>query len=95
MAPWAGRYLHRRAITGIVPDKVAWKPSKNMRGPHDDPGNRVSTYRPPDLEDLHPEVAELLDAEVWRHGPDWSAGPTAGGPFRNAAVLSAWLADRT
>jgi asparagine synthase (glutamine-hydrolysing) len=25
-----GRYLHRRAINGIVPDLVAWKPGKNM-----------------------------------------------------------------
>lgn len=25
-----GRYLHRRAIAGIVPDKVAWKLSKSM-----------------------------------------------------------------
>ena len=25
-----GRYLHRRAVTGIVPDEVAWKRSKDM-----------------------------------------------------------------
>ncbi len=26
------RYLHRRAIDGIVPDSIAWKPSKSMGG---------------------------------------------------------------
>ncbi len=25
-----GRYLHRRAIDGVVPKRVAWKPSKDM-----------------------------------------------------------------
>ncbi len=25
-----GRYLHRRAIAGVVPQRVAWKPSKDM-----------------------------------------------------------------
>jgi asparagine synthase (glutamine-hydrolysing) len=34
-----GRYLHRRAIAGIVPDKVAWKRSKSMGDV------RVSTLR--------------------------------------------------
>lgn len=31
-----GRYLHRRAIDGVVPHKVAWKPSKDM-------GNRIDS----------------------------------------------------
>lgn len=28
-----GRYLHRRALAGMVPDKVAWKPDKYMGPP--------------------------------------------------------------
>ncbi len=36
-AEGTGRYLHRRAISGIVPDKVAWKPGKSMAGAGDSP----------------------------------------------------------
>jgi asparagine synthase (glutamine-hydrolysing) len=62
-----GRYLHRRAIDGIVPGPVAWKPSKNM-------GSRAALQQPrgngqSDKADrlrvlegeLHPDLAQLID----------------------------------
>ena len=62
-----GRYLHRRAIDGIVPGPVAWKPSKDMGY-----GAAMRNFREQDkramldraraLEaELHPELAELID----------------------------------
>lgn len=62
-----GRYLHRRAIDGVVPHPVAWKPSKGM-------GYSVAMqdFRQGGLQqmaewaqalesDLHPELVALID----------------------------------
>jgi asparagine synthase (glutamine-hydrolysing) len=57
-----GRYLHRRAIDGIVPKMVTWKRSKNMGGvicpslldPNHSPASA-----------LHPGLAEYLDMDKW------------------------------
>jgi len=58
-----GRYLHRRAIEGVVPDLVTWKKTKDM-------GNMVnSDHRSHfDMEsapgtDLHPELAKLIEVK--------------------------------
>lgn len=69
-----GRYLHRRAIAGMVPDKVAWKPSKDMgaaRGPWlrqrsansrlHDRQTQGPTSTSVVLEELNPSIAQLLD----------------------------------
>lgn len=90
-----GRYLHRRAITGYVPDKVAWKPSKSMLAPGEDPPWRSAAppASPRPWQDLNGAVAELIDPGVWRRGPAPGAGPTAGGPYRKAEILSDWLDD--
>lgn len=60
-----GRYLHRRAISGIVPDKVAWKPGKSMAGPDGfhEPAATPASRLPVDA--LHPQVADLVDAARW------------------------------
>jgi len=58
-----GRYLHRRAIEGIVPASVQWKPSKNM-------GNLSSSnlelslpaaMQHSLLENMHPALAAIVD----------------------------------
>jgi len=55
------RYLHRRAIDGVVPNLVAWKKSKHM-------GNRVGIDHLDHVDiasitttDLHPELVKLID----------------------------------
>ncbi|MDS4022948.1 MAG: asparagine synthase-related protein [Candidatus Competibacter sp.] len=63
-ARWGmGRYLHRRAVEGVVPAKVQWMPGKNM-------GNWISKIRPfPEVieairreeADLHPDLEPLVD----------------------------------
>jgi asparagine synthase (glutamine-hydrolysing) len=58
-----GRYLHRRAIDGVVPDLVTWKRSKDMgallRADHG--GGAEATPFAPDT--LHPRLIEVLDVE--------------------------------
>jgi asparagine synthase (glutamine-hydrolysing) len=62
-----GRYLHRRAIDGIVPRPVAWKPRKNMGEdmalwPSRNQGPKATVDRVRVLEaELHPALAELID----------------------------------
>ena len=58
-----GRYLHRRAIDGIVPDLVTWKKGKNM-------GNIVGLdhFGQIDMDtmsitNLHPELTKLIDVK--------------------------------
>jgi asparagine synthase (glutamine-hydrolysing) len=64
-----GRYLHRRAITGTVPDRVAWKRSKYMgerQAPHiHDTSDIVENMKRVDA-DLHPMLADMIDHEKWR-----------------------------
>ncbi len=61
------RYLHRRAIEGIVPAKVQWKASKHMGG------NKNPTPLPIHIQwakeeesRLHPIIAELINREKFR-----------------------------
>lgn len=67
-----GRYLHRRAIDGVVPHNVAWKPSKHMGyaggrgewhpaelGTLAKEARRQETY-------LHPMLDEMIDRQKFR-----------------------------
>lgn len=58
-----GRYLHRRAVDGVVPKMVTWKRSKDMGsmiGPDFGGDLRVRTDF---VENLHPVLKELVDIE--------------------------------
>jgi asparagine synthase (glutamine-hydrolysing) len=57
-----GRYLHRRAIDGVVPEMVAWKPDKYMGqigGDH----LRSAAVELSAVYDLHPGMRECVDVE--------------------------------
>ncbi len=58
-----GRYLHRRAIEGVVPKLVTWKQSKNMGAimghRHDEERHLLHL----DLAGLHPALAEFIDTD--------------------------------
>ncbi len=86
----ASRYLHRRAIDGVVPDKVTWKPTKDMSSAASP--TPVPALPKPRFEDLHPEVAKLLDPDRWNLG----ASGDALVPMQRHRVgeLSAWLWER-
>ena len=67
-----GRYLHRRAIEGVVPKRVAWKPSKNMGYENYLRNARIrwvaqaaEDARVLDA-DLHPLLDELIDRSKLR-----------------------------
>ncbi len=72
----AGRYLHRRAVEGVVPAKVAWKSSKDMSGPEDraraaaGQGGRVAPGRVEQarrqVAHLHPALEEVIDVDRFR-----------------------------
>ena len=76
-----GRYLHRRAIDGIVPGPVAWKPSKDMgygaamrNSREQDKRAMLDRARAVEAE-LHPDLAELIDrpklrSQIERTGSD-------------------------
>jgi asparagine synthase (glutamine-hydrolysing) len=57
-----GRYLHRRAIDGIVPQMVAWKQGKDM-GPMNIDGYQIAAEELFALSDLHPIMKEYVDME--------------------------------
>ncbi len=59
-----GRYLHRRAIVGVVPDLVTWKASKDMGDPAPS-SDAVSEARMDTnvLDQLHPDLKGLIDVE--------------------------------
>jgi len=95
-AKGVGRLLHRKAITGIVPHKVAWKPSKNM-------GDALAPYEGPlhslmNPDALHADLADLVDREKL-HPPQ---GDTAGDlmalrfhslAWNKVAWLNLWLTE--
>ena len=64
------RYLHRRAMVGLVPDKVTWKVSKAMGQTvlpvgYDSAsaGNALSSRYTELLSDLHPALQEIIDVK--------------------------------
>lgn len=84
-----GRYLHRRAIDKMVPDKVAWKPDKSMSGPDDPPSHTRHLVRRPDVDELHPQVADLIDPSRWQGA--LTAPPRV---LARCAEISDWLHQR-
>ncbi|NCJ08057.1 hypothetical protein GS597_16385 [Synechococcales cyanobacterium C] len=66
-----GRYLHRRAISGTVPQRVAWKPNKNMgyarahQAMNDIGIQSIAERARGQAANLHPAVAELIDQNKW------------------------------
>jgi len=90
-----GRYLHRRAIEGIVPASVQWKPSKNMG----DPSSSNTDLPLPAamqralLEDMHPALTALVDRA--RLASVFSSKEKIPGPAKrtlhHAYMLNRWL----
>jgi asparagine synthase (glutamine-hydrolysing) len=80
-----GRYLHRRAIDGVVAPKVAWKPTKDMGAAATLPALAVA-WRSDVLDliedaraqrsNLHPVLAEVID--VGRLDAQIAAGAAGG-----------------
>lgn len=62
-----GRYLHRRAINGVVPDMVAWKPGKDMGAITVQQSDEMHTLQQLDLAGLHPLLDEFIDSEKLQH----------------------------
>ncbi|MDA8429937.1 MAG: asparagine synthase-related protein [Geobacteraceae bacterium] len=61
-----GRYLHRRAIDGVVPDLVTWKPGKDMgafMGPAQGDTDQLLQLDP---SKLHPALTKHLDTDKLR-----------------------------
>jgi asparagine synthase (glutamine-hydrolysing) len=58
-----GRYLHRRAIDGIVPKMVTWKQSKDMGAVIGTDQTETKNLTQYSLSDLHPAMAEYVDKE--------------------------------
>jgi len=58
-----GRYLHRRAVAGVIPDLVNWKKSKNMGNVirSDSSERMVQGAKIDDV--LHPVIKELVDLD--------------------------------
>lgn len=56
-----GRYLHRRAIAGTVPDLVTWKKGKSMGDVVTRDRQHEAMNVPASLDVLHPLLAELVD----------------------------------
>lgn len=89
-----GRYLHRRAIEGIVPPSVQWKQTKDMGSPLSTAGQTLSTALARTLyEQPHPALAALIDPVRLRHTCD--KGDEVPGPARrslnHAYLLNRWL----
>ena len=58
-----GRYLHRRAVDGVVPDLVTWKKSKDMGLPVRNDVFNDASVSPSFVEELHPELKDLVEVE--------------------------------
>lgn len=67
-----GRYLHRRAIDGVVPRRVAWKPSKDMGYVrlHQDMRStgviQIAEQAGQVEATLHPALEAIIDRDRWR-----------------------------
>jgi asparagine synthase (glutamine-hydrolysing) len=96
-----GRYLHRRALEGVVPRRVAWKPSKDMgyaRLRQERQGAALITVaeRARRLEaDLHPALDALVDRQKLREqiarAAQGKAGDAFAFSFRRGVQALTWL----
>ncbi len=96
-----GRYLHRRAITGTVPDKVAWKPTKDMgygRIHLDMRETGIIGFAERARQEqtrLHPALEELLDQAKWNEQIERAAKGSVPKEFsfvfRRTTHAVAWL----
>ena len=102
-----GRYLHRRAIVGTVPDKVAWKPTKDMGYARIQQELRetgiveIAPRARREQARLHPAIGELLDQSRWNKQIEQAAKGNMTADFsfsfrrttHAVAWLNQWLAD--
>lgn len=58
-----GRYLHRRAIDGVVPDLITWKQSKDMGALAGEQPCKSHQLHDVDVAGLHPALKAYLDVE--------------------------------
>lgn len=96
-----GRYLHRRAIAGVVPDKVAWKSSKDMgytrvlERMFGEDLLRVADVLERELAQLAPALAEMIEGgRVREQLRRVRAGPVDAAlafTFRRSARSLRWL----
>lgn len=102
-----GRYLHRRAIDGIVPDEVTWKSNKSMGDPLGIPAQVMQGVAPlpAPLASYHPRLEALIDRPKLERlnarsepalRPTLPLDPATGRrirPVRRLATLQRWLDD--
>jgi asparagine synthase (glutamine-hydrolysing) len=95
-----GRYLHRRAIHGVVPAKVAWKPSKDMGMPVGglDGVAPAAGAAAAARERIPAEVAAVIDPAkldrelaLLEENPSRETRTTIGSTVRALGRLSLWL----
>ena len=90
-----GRYLHRRAIEGIVPDLVTWKKRKymgdnilrSMSGPVGGQKKPVCERNGFSFSSLHPQLRELIDEKRFTRQQKL-AGTVADDVLPNAVIIS-------
>lgn len=58
-----GRYLHRRAVAGVVPDLIAWKQSKDMGAIPGLFSNEDGDCPQLSIGELHSDLVKLIDTE--------------------------------
>ena len=101
-----GRYLHRRAVHGLVPPRITWKPDKDLGPRLACPGPQrplaVALERARTLDAaLHPALDDLIDRRVLREQIALAESSAGDGDFescfigttRTLARLQAWLED--
>jgi asparagine synthase (glutamine-hydrolysing) len=96
-----GRYLHRRAIDGIVPNKVTWKPGKDMgdlvsAGPQSSDTRAALIARAKAMRERMPEaVVPLIDpAKLDRQIAQLESGPASPNvamAIRQTTISLEWL----
>ena len=62
-----GRYLHRRAVSGRIPDSIAWQQSKDM-GPPLEGEFRFENHVPIAFDDIPSQLREVLDRKTFEAG---------------------------
>ncbi|WP_249276679.1 asparagine synthase-related protein [Sphingomonas baiyangensis] len=95
-----GRFLHRRACEGTIPDAILWKPDKNLGGfPHLSRDRRQTTVDPGHLA---PALLELIDEDTLARQQQqlqraivdaalWKASAAERHNLRGLHMLDLWL----